>query len=353
MTRFQKILPDLALTFDDVNIVPTISNIKSRQDVDISVDYTRNYKINIPLVASPMTSVCGLDMALKMGEMGGVGIVHRFMNVKDQVDIIKTLYSVLPTSHPISAAIGIRSGDLDRAIRLVSAGAKVILIDVAHGHHVSVGKMVKKLTSVRENENLSFDIIAGNVATGEGAKYLEELGADAIRVGVGGGSVCETRLRTGFGIPQITSLLDTVESSSVPVISCGGARYSGDIAKALATGASSVILGSMLAGTDEAPGDVLSFGHYNQRKKYKMYHGSASDIQKSINGEDLIHIEGTGTLVSYKGPVEKVVKDISDGIRSAFSYAGASDIYEYWENTKFVTVTTNGVIEAKPHLVSG
>jgi IMP dehydrogenase len=356
-----------AITFDDVQIVPGYSEILSRSDVDLSTRFTKNYKIDSPIIASPMKSICEVDMAYAMWEHGGVGILHRFNTIQEQSEMVEELYDrihfvddasreILSNDKRhrmnvpiISAAIGVRSEDEDRAIALLQSGVNVLLIDVAHGHHINVKNMLSFMNELKET--YEFDVIAGNVATARGAEDLEEWGADAIRVGIGGGSVCETRLRTGIGIPQITSLQDVADVVSVPIISCGGAKYPGDIAKAIAAGADSVILGSMVSATYETPGDIMRTGMYGARSKVKMYFGSASDIQKTLSEHELRNVEGTATTVSYKGPVKFVLDEIEDGLRSAMTYVGANDLDSFSANSEFVQVTTNGLREATPHLL--
>ena len=243
---------------------------------------------------------------------------------------------------PVMAAIGANGDYLERAQELTNAGANVILIDVAHGYHKfvmeAIGNLKKTLPSY-------VDIIAGNVATAEAAIALQDCGADAIRVGIGGGSLCTTRLKTGFGVPNVTSLLDCANSVNVPIIACGGIRNSGDIAKALAVGADSVILGSLLAGTKEAPGAIIE----KNNGLYKRYRGAASLETKSIHGQVTRNVEGESTVVPFKGGVKFIVEGVLDGLRSALSYAGANNLREYFP--EYVVVTQSGINEAKPHIL--
>jgi len=230
-----------------------------------------------------------------------------------------------------------------------------LLIDTAHGHHSSMKQILADLRALKRSLTTDldtpFEVIAGNIATPEAATDLEKWGADALRVGIGGGSVCETRIRTGVGIPQMSCLQSITDVASTPIISCGGIRYPGDVAKALGVGASSVILGSMFSGTKETPGDIQHFGKYGNRHKMKIYHGSASDVQKTMSSAELNNIEGTATMVSYKGSVEEIVNEIMDGVRSAMSYVGSESIHKFYLDTEFVQITTNGLQEAMPHLL--
>lgn len=225
---------------------------------------------------------------------------------------------------------------------MTRAGVNVILIDVAHGHH----KFVKDaLSNLKQMLPSHVDIIAGNVATARGAQDLQDWGADAIRVGIGGGSLCTTRIKTGFGVPNVTSLEDCYKAVSVPVIACGGIRTSGDIAKALAVGADSVILGSLLAGTKEAPGAIIE----KANGLYKRYRGAASLETKSIHKQSTKNVEGESTVVPFKGSVKFTVENLVDGVKSALSYAGANNLSEF--SPDYVVVTNAGVAEAKPHLL--
>ena len=365
-TKLSKITP--TYTFDDVQIVPQYSEIQSRSHCDTSTLFTENYHIDIPLIASPMASICEYDMAYEMWRLGGVGIVHRFNSIEEQVKIVDQLQSQIKnvsefslsnrkddsyryTNPVIAAAIGAKEQDIYRARALVEAGANVLVIDIAHGHHSSTQHTLEELKMLRELPNMEFDVIAGNIATARAVEDLEYWGANGLRVGIGGGSVCETRIRTGVGIPQVSCLYETSAAANTPIISCGGTRYPGDVSKALVAGASSVILGSMISGTDETPGDVMHFGSYGKRQRMKIYHGSASDVQKTLSSTDMNNIEGTAAMVPMKGSVERIVNEIMDGVRSAMSYVGAKTIDELYVNGNFVSVTTNGLREAMPHLL--
>ena len=356
-------------TFDDVQIIPKYSDVSSRKVCSTVTSFTKKRYIDIPLIASPMKSICEFEMAYTMWTLGGVGIVHRFNSIDEQADIVNSLYKRITsqisefddrvehrfTNPVIAAAIGSKQKDIFRAKALLQAGANVLLIDIAHGHHSSMKQILGDLRALKRSLatdlDTSFEVIAGNIATPEAAKDLEKWGADALRVGIGGGSVCETRIRTGVGIPQISCLQSIADVANTPIISCGGIRYPGDVAKALGAGASSVILGSMLSGAKETPGDIKYFGKYGKRQRMKIYHGSASDVQKTLSFEELNNIEGTATMVPYKGSTEEIVDEIMDGVRSAMSYVGSESIHKFYLNTEFVQITTNGLQEAMPHLL--
>jgi IMP dehydrogenase len=337
-----------ALTYDDINLIPAYSDIESRSQIDLTTRLTTNYSIKIPLIASPMDTVCDGEMAVAMANLGGVGCIHRFMSIEEQVKEVN-FFNAFPIDAelwedytvPIMAAVGANGDYFERAEALINAGVNVILIDVAHGHHSFVREAIIKI-----KDNFPYiDIIAGNVATAEAAEELEFWGADAIRVGIGGGSLCTTRIKTGFGVPNVTSLLETSNAVSVPVIACGGIRNSGDIAKALAVGASSVILGSLLAGTKEAPGSIIE----KQNGLYKRYRGAASLETKSVHGQTTRNVEGESTIVPFKGKTKFTVDGLTDGLRSALSYAGATSINEF--TPSYVIVTNAGISEARPHLL--
>ena len=333
-----------ALTYDDIQLVPAYSEIVSRKNIDLSTQVTNRFSLDVPLVASPMPTVCGLDMAMEIMKIGGVGCVHRFMSIQDQEEIIHKLAEFkkqLNSSSPIMAAVGANGDFLERAISLVHAGVNIVLIDVAHGHHKNVKEAIAKI----KNIHTGIDVIAGTIATAKAAIDLQNWGADALRVGVGGGSLCTTRIKTGFGVPNVSCLIDIIKVATVPVMADGGLRMSGDLAKAFALGSSSVMLGSLLAGTEEAPGLLI-----NQKNGlYKKYSGAASFDTKVAHGQEVRNIEGESTLIPYKGKVSLVIDSLLDGIKSALSYAGANNLKEF--KPDIVQVTNAGLSEAKPHLL--
>ncbi len=347
----------VALTYDDIQLIPKYSEVNSRKDINLYTKLSKNYKLIIPLVASPMDTVCEWEMAYKMLRAGGVGCIHRFMTIDEQVehvqkvfnkitDVDVELWNQIPNHKrklmPIMAAIGVSDEDTKRADKLVAAGVNVLLIDVAHGHHKKVLDMIRWC---KDNLPKYVDIIAGNIATAEAAIDLEEAGVDGIRAFVGSGSLCSTRIQTGFGVPSIATLEEVVKVAKTPVMADGGARTSGDISKAFAFGASSVMLGSMLAGTDESPGKIIE----TPNGLYKRYRGSASLETKLVHSQEARNVEGESTRVPYKGGVKYVLNSILDGVRSALSYGGASNLDEY--NPDYVQITSAGMIEASPHLL--
>jgi IMP dehydrogenase len=352
-----------AYTYDDIQLTPRYSEIQSRLHISLKTRLTINFNIMIPFIASPMDTICGYDMAVKLLSMGGVGCIHRFMSVEEQCKIVKDIQTFLyqnkeelypiwgDEKKPILAAVGVGDGEKDRVHCLVSAGCNVILIDVAHGHHINVKNMIGWIKESYPH----IDVIGGSVATYEATKDLIEWGADAIRVGIGGGSLCSTRIQTGFGIPSVTSIEDCVKAQIelegyyglIPIMADGGIRTSGDIAKTIAIGAECVMLGSLLAGTVEAPGPIIERGN----QLYKRYRGSASLETKTTHGMEGRNVEGESTIVPFKGGVKFTIIKLQDGLRSALSYSGVDTIHDFQSVTDYVIVTNAGIVEAKPHLL--
>jgi len=339
-----------AYTFDDIQIIPKYSEVDSRGKCNLVTNFTKQYKIGTPLVASPMDTVTEYNMAITIASYGGVGVVHRFMTIERQANQIR---KIKEQEKLVAGAIGATADYKERAQELVNAGAIVLLIDVAHGNTKQVRDSI---TWCKQNLPNYVDVIAGNVATYEGARNLAQWGADAIRVGIGNGSLCETRIRTGIGIPQVTALIESiraVEESGidVPIIADGGIKMTGDVAKALSLGADSVMLGSLLAGTRESPGEIHRMGMWPNEQLFKKYRGSASAEVKQVHGLEEKNVEGNSKLIPYKGKVERVINDINDGVRSAMSYVNATTIREFQVKSEHVLITQNGLIEAKPHLL--
>jgi IMP dehydrogenase len=339
-----------AYTFDDLQIIPKYSEVESRSQCNLTARFTKQYKLGTPLVSSPMDTVTEYNMALAIASHGGVGILHRFMSIEKQSNQVR---KIKEQEKLVSAAIGATGDYKERAQELVNAGAIVLLIDVAHGNTKQVRDSI---TWCKQNLPNYVDVIAGNVATYEGARNLAQWGADAIRVGIGNGSLCETRIRTGIGIPQVTALIESiraVEESGidVPIIADGGIKMTGDVAKALSLGADSVMIGSLLAGTRESPGEIHRMGMWPNEQLFKKYRGSASAEVKQVHGLEEKNVEGNSKLIPYKGKVERIISDIGDGVRSAMSYVDATSIEEFQAKSEHVLITQNGLIEAKPHLL--
>ena len=246
------------------------------------------------------------------------------------------------------AAIGVVGDYLDRAVALEEAGCNILVIDIAHGHHENMEIALTELKANLEGETT--DLIAGNIATAEAAEDLIAWGADGLRVGIGGGSLCTTRVKTGFGVPNVTSIQEVVQiadQEGIPVMADGGIKSSGDIAKALAVGADCVMVGSLLAGTKESPGAILE----TPAGLFKRYRGSASLETKVTHGQKSRNVEGESTTIPFKGGVRFIINGLTDGIRSAFSYGGANNILDYQTSVNYNVVTNAGLTEGKPHLI--
>ena len=466
------------LTFDDVLLVPKRSPIISRSQTNLRTKLSRNITLNIPIISANMDTVTESGMAIALAREGGIGIIHRFMTIEDQVDeilkvkrsesvMIEQPYTIKPdltvaeakkvmeeysvsgllveeggkllgiitrrditfeknnklkvselmtkdvitakagitidqakeilhnkrieklpviddkkhivgliTSKDIlkmdqypyaskdkkgrllvGAAVGVKGDYLERTEALLEAGADIIVVDIAHGHSenaINTVHMIKKAFP-------DCELIAGNVATGEGSRDLIKAGVDAVKVGVGSGSICITRVVTGSGVPQLTAVIDSVKVArdyEIPVISDGGIRNSGDITKALAAGASSVMIGSLFGGTDESPGKTL----VKNGKKYKMYRGMASFYAslgrkyreagaQLVDSDDLNDYvpEGVEAMVPYNGSVVEIIRQMAGGLRSGLSYCGAKTIPEMQMNAKFIKITSAGYIESQSH----
>lgn len=346
-----------ALTYDDIQLVPSYSSVSSRKNISLLTKLSKNYSLCIPLVASCMDTVCESKMAVEIAVMGGVGCIHRFMTIEAQAADVAKVATALSTERvlniwkenniaankiPVMAAVGANGDFAERAAALVNAGANIILIDVAHGHHENVKEAIAKLKNILPAH---IDIIAGNIASAKAAQDLEAWGADGLRVGVGGGSLCTTRVKTGFGVPNVTCLQSILAVATIPVMADGGIRTSGDVAKALALGSSCVMLGSLLAGTKEAPGQIIE----KPNGLYKRYRGAASLETKTVHGQEQRNVEGESTVIPFKGGVKFILAGLLDGVKSALSYGGASNLQEF--RPEFVVVTNAGQAEAKPHLL--
>ncbi len=465
-------------TYNDVLLVPKRSNITSRKNVCMTTKLTQNIKINNPIVSSNMDTVTEAEMAIEMARNGGIGILHRFLSIEDQCNMVKQVkraesyiikdpYTMTPEktieeleqfmlekgvggilvvseynkllgivtsrdtvfekdkNKPISdimitrdalivaedsiskeeaediiatkrvkklplvdnyddfrlmglitakdiinrnsrphasldkngqllvgAAIGVKQEDMERAIKLVEAGADVLVIDIAHGHSDLAIDMVKQVKEMMPE----IDIIAGNVCTAEGTKDLILAGADCVKVGVGGGSICSTRIVTGCGVPQLTAVMDCVAVGNrynIPIMADGGIKKSGDITKALAAGASTIMAGSLLAGCDESPGKTL----HKDGRKVKIVRGMAGyganiSRQKKIYGKDDVFDmvpEGVEAVVPYKGAVKDVIRQLVGGLSSGMSYCGAHTIPELYINAEFMKITGSGIVESNIH----
>lgn len=331
------------LTFDDVLLVPQYSDIESRKQTDISSWLDNQIKLSIPIISSPMDTVTGHIMACEISILGGLGIIHRYNSPDQQAEWVK--YCKDNHASHVGVAVGSTGDFLERTEKCLSAGANVICVDVAHGDHISVKNAIH---DIRVKFGWRVHIMAGNVATQEAFDHLAHWGADSVRVGVGGGSICSTRIQTGHGVPTLSSVVDCAKTSfNAKIIADGGIKTSGDIVKALAAGADFVMLGSMLAGTNEAPGDIFE----ENGKQYKVYRGMASKEAQIDWKGNYSSFEGVASKVAYKGRLPNVLDDITRNIRSGLSYSGAKDLIELRAKAKFIKQTSAGQIESSPHIL--
>ncbi len=334
-----------ALTYDDVLLVPQYSDIKSRSEVDLTSYLDDITSFEVPIISSPMDTVSEEDMAMAMFRSGGLSIIHRYNSIERQAEIVA--HACERGCNTVGAAIGVTGDFEERAHALYNAGASVLCIDIAHGHHAM---MKDALGFLRDTFGASVHIMAGNVATREGYEDLCDWGADSVRCNIGGGSICSTRIQTGHGVPGLQTIMDCAASDrDAVIIADGGIKNSGDITKALAAGADFVMLGSLLAGTDESPGEVEIDQDGN---RFKVYRGMASrDAQKSWRGRLSSAPEGIATTVSYKGSVLDIMHDLSMGIRSGLSYSGARSVSELQLSAKFIKQTNASQTESNTHIL--
>jgi IMP dehydrogenase len=329
------------LTYDDVLLVPQYSDIESRSEVSLATELGRGVDLKLPIISSPMDTVSETDMAGTLGDLGGLSIIHRYNSIEEQAGMIASLGGEVL----VGAAVGIAGDYIDRAIACVEAGAKVICIDVAHGHHILMKKAIKK---IRKAVGKKIHIMAGNVATLEGFNDLADWGANSIRCNIGGGSICTTRIQTGHGVPGLQTILDCARSDrNAKIIADGGLKNSGDIVKALAAGADAVMLGSLLAGTSESPGRVFSGPDGQLRKEYR---GMASAAAQMDWRGKVSSLEGVAHSVPYKGTMLNTLGDLSRGIRSGLSYSGARSIKELQAKAKWIRQTGASQIESSAHI---
>ncbi|MBC7465928.1 MAG: IMP dehydrogenase [Bdellovibrio sp.] len=336
---------DHGLTFDDVLIIPSKSEVRSRRDPSLKSRLTKTKFLETPIISANMDTVTEAKMAIAMNAMGGLGVLHRFMNIEQQVIEIRAVKD--SGASIISASIGVNADFKERADAIIKAGVNLMTIDIAHGHSVSMIETLKWLKDTYSD----LEVIAGNLATPDAAVDLIEAGADAIKVGIGPGSMCTTRIITGAGVPQLTAIAMCAEAAAsygVPVIADGGIRTSGDMVKAFCAGADTIMLGSMLSGAIETPGDIV-----NGRKQYR---GMASKkAQVSWRGDMPAGMapEGESTFVNVKGHVQDVILELTGGIRSGMSYINATTIEEMRSKAKFMEMSSNGIRESRAHGVQG
>lgn len=350
-----KLIQTKGLSFDDVLLIPQHSDIASRDEVSLGTRFGSRF-LQLPIISANMDSVTEDKMAIAMAKAGGAGILHRFGTSDHMSQWLRVMTKELGLDAPSYLSVGV-----DLALKhfyeemVDTFGLKGLCVDVAHGDHTNAISVIKELRSMFPH----LDIIAGNVAIANGAQRLIEAGANVIKVGIGPGSVCSTRVVSGHGVPQLTAIdmvAQRVEamgrrdvshpSDYVSIIADGGIRYPGDIVKALAAGADCAMIGSLLAGTDEAAGEII----VEDGIAYKSYRGMASlAAQKEKRNWRKARVEGVSAKVPYRGPVTKTLQNLEAGIRSGLSYSGARTIKELQENAEFIEVSSSSIKESHPH----
>jgi IMP dehydrogenase len=342
-----------ALTFDDVLLLPRFSSVLPAK-TNIFLELTNKITLKVPFLSSAMDTVTESKMAIAIAKEGGLGIIHRNLNIQNQSIEVK---KVKNKKQLVGAAIGTNKEDFDRARSLVSNGVDLIVIDTAHGHSEKVLRTLTKIKKIIKK----IPICVGNIATGEAAKKLYNSGADIIKVGIGPGSICTTRMVAGIGVPQISAIMDVkkaLKNKKIKIISDGGIKFSGDIAKALAAGADAIMMGSIFAGTDESPGKKFKFNG----RIYKEYRGMGSIgamsagsanryFQKNFKDKSKFVPEGVEGRVEYKGKVSKIIYQLQGGLRSSMGYIGARNLKEIKKKAKFVKITKAGFYESMVHSV--
>lgn len=374
--KFASEFGEMALTFDDVLLVPGYSQVLPAQ-VDLRTRLIGDIHLNVPVISAAMDTVTEARMAIGLARMGGIGVIHRNLTAEEQAEEVNKVkrsesgiidYPAGVTDERgrllCAAAIGVGEKTLSRLDLLVEAGVDTVAIDTAHGHT----RMVIDTIRQAKQRHPRLPIIAGNVVGGEGANALIDAGAGAIKVGIGAGSICTTRIVAGSGVPQVSAISACAvvcQARNIPLIADGGIKYSGDIVKALAAGADVVMLGSLLAGLEESPGEIILY----EGRRYKVYRGMGSMGAMQGYGadrygsgtpsptggpaggqiRDKLVPEGVEGQVPYKGPLREVIYQMMGGLRSGMGYVGAADLTELREKAQFTRITNAGLLESHPH----
>ncbi|MGY3737312.1 IMP dehydrogenase [Weissella soli] len=359
----------LGLTFDDVLMVPAPSDV-TPNTVSTKTELTPTLTLNIPILSAAMDTVTESRLAIRLAQLGGLGVVHKNMLIEQQAAEVKRVkdapvdLGLNPNAAVdangrllVAGAVGVTNDTLDRVAAMVEAGVDAIVLDSAHGHSAGV---LRKVTEVREAFP-ELNIIAGNIATSAGAAALYDAGADVVKVGIGPGSICTTRVVAGTGVPQVTAIIEAATTAAQygkTIVADGGIKWSGDIVKAIAAGGNAVMLGSMLAGTDETPGEVLEDS--TTGKKFKAYRGMGSIaamengskdryFQGEVKEVNKMVPEGIEARTEYKGTLADVVFQLIGGLRSGMGYTGSASIKDLVEKGQFIQITNAGLIESHPH----
>ena len=343
-----------ALTFDDVTLVPKYSEILP-SEVDTSIKLTDTLKLNIPLLSSAMDTITESKMAIAIAKAGGLGVIHRNLDIKKQIQEIK---KVKKQKLLVGAAVGTGLKEFHRAELIIKEKVDMIVVDTAHGHTKKVSEMIK---FIKKKKSKKICLCAGNIATPEAAKFLLKLGVDVIKVGIGPGSICTTRLVAGIGVPQLSAILNVrngIKNKNVKIISDGGIKYSGDLAKAFAAGADAVMIGSLFSGTDETPGKLIK----KNGKLFKSFRGMGSVgamnkgsadryFQSKQKNNSKYVPEGVEGFAKYKGKVENIVFKLIGGLKSSMGYLGSKQIKYLRNKPQFVKITKAGFYESMVHNV--
>jgi len=333
------------LSYDDVLLVPQYSDIESRSEISTDSELSEKMNLRLPIIASPMDTVVSYAMAVALHESGAMAVVHRYNKPADQATLVNKFLEKTNGGN-IAMAIGV-TGDFEMRAQLgVKMGVKALCIDVAHGHHVLMERAIKSLKDKYADD---VHIMAGNVATLDGINDLATWGADSVRCNIGGGSICSTRIQTGHGMPGLETILRCSRTThDVKIIADGGIRNSGDVVKALAAGADFVMIGSLLAGTIEAPGQII---YGKNGATYKSYRGMASSEAQMDWRGSTSSIEGVSSMVPTKGHVGNIVEGLERGLRSGLSYSGARNIKELHAKARFIRQTPSGQTESATHIL--
>ena len=341
-----------ALTFDDVLLTPKYSEILP-SEVTTNTSLSKNLNLKIPIISSAMDTVTESKMAIAIAKAGGIGVIHRNLDIKSQISEINKVKS---KKLLVGAAVGAGPLEYKRAEAILKANVDLIVVDTAHGHTKKVGEIIRKIKRLKSNKTT---LCAGNIATTEAAKFLIKLGTEVIKVGIGPGSICTTRLVAGIGVPQLSAILAVrkgVGRKKVSIIADGGIKFSGDISKALAAGADAVMIGSLFAGTNESPGKIIkkngklfksfrgmgSIGAMNKGSADRYFQTKQKDTSKYVP-------EGVEGLVKYKGSVEKIIYRLIGGLKSSMGYLGKKKIINLRNKPKFVKITKAGFYESMVH----
>ena len=343
-----------ALTFDDVTLAPKYSEVLP-SEVDTSITLTKNLKLKIPLLSSAMDTITESRMAIAIAKAGGIGVIHRNLNIRNQILEIK---KVKKQGLLVGAAVGAGPKEFDRAEALLKENINMIVVDTAHGHTKKVSEIIR---FIKKKKSKKTALCAGNIATAEAAKFLIKLGVDIIKVGIGPGSICTTRLVAGIGVPQLSAILTVrngIKNKNIKIISDGGIKYSGDLAKAFAAGADAVMIGSLFAGTEETPGKLIkrkgklfksfrgmgSVGAMNKGSADRYFQFKQKDMSKYVP-------EGVEGFAKYKGKVGSIIYKLIGGLRSSMGYLGSKQIKYLRDKPKFVKITKAGFYESMVHNV--